>query len=99
MNRFDDLRINFWTLTKNIDDIKVDEETKKQIEELRMQARVLSLESKEINSKFCIKDNAVVFQKEDVAAFYKNWDEMAEIRLKIESLINKKKKKLWKIQK
>jgi hypothetical protein len=97
MNRLDNL--NFWTLTKNINDINVDKETKKQIEELRMQSRVLSLEGKEISSKFCIKDNMVVVTKEDKAAFNKNWDEMAEIRLKIESLINKKKKKLWKIQK
>ena len=91
MDRLENL--NFWTLTKNIDDIKVDEETKKQIEELRMQARALSLEGKEISSKFCIKDNVVVTEKEDVIAFYKNWDEIAEIRLKIESLINKKKKR------
>jgi hypothetical protein len=88
MNRLDNL--NFWTLTKNINDINVDKETKKQIEELRIKARALSLEGKEISSKFCIKDNVVVTEKEDVIAFYKNWDEIAEIRYKIESLIKKR---------
>jgi hypothetical protein len=91
MDRLENL--NFWTLTKNIDDIKVDKETKKIIEELRTQARVLSLEGKAISSNICIKDNAVVVTKEDVIAFNKNWDEMTAIRNQIEVLIKKKEKR------
>lgn len=91
MDRLENL--NFWTLTKNINDIKVDKETKEQIGELRIKARALSLEGKAISSKFCIKDNMVVVTKEDQNAFNKNWDEIEEIRNQIEVLIKKKEKR------
>ena len=93
LNRLENLEVNFWTLTKNIDDIKVDEETKKQIEALRDKARILSSETALITSKFVINENnEVVVTKEGKAAFDKKWDEMADIRRQIEVLIKKKRK-------
>lgn len=94
LNRLENLEVNFWTLTKNIDDIKVDEETKKQIEALRDKARIVSSETALITSKFVInKNNEVVVTEESKAAFVKKWDEMADIRRQIEVLIEKKKKR------
>ena len=93
LNRLENLEVNFWTLTKNIDDIKVDEETKKQIEALRDKARTVSSETALITSKFVINENnEVVVTKEGKAAFDKKWDEMADIRRQIEVLIKKKRK-------
>lgn len=93
LNRLENLKVNFWTLTKNIDDIKVDEETKKQIETLRDKARIVSLETALITSKFVInKNNEVVVTKESKAAFDKKWEEMADIRCQIEVLIKRKGK-------
>jgi hypothetical protein len=93
LNRLENLEANFWTLTKNMDDIKVDEETKKQIEALREKARIVSSETALITSKFVINENnEVVVTKEDKAAFDKKWDEMADIRRQIEVLIKKKRK-------
>lgn len=93
LNRLENLEVNFWTLTKNIDDIKVDEETKKQIEALRDKARILSSETALITSKFVINENnEVVVTKESKAAFDKKWNEMADIRRQIEVLIKRKGK-------
>lgn len=93
LNRLENLEVNFWTLTKNIDDIKVDEETKKQIEALRDKARIVSSETALITSKFIINENnEVVVTKEGKAAFDKKWNEMADIRRQIEVLIKRKGK-------
>jgi hypothetical protein len=84
-------RINFWTVIKDIEQIDVDEKSRKKIIFLREQHVVLSKEIQKFIPK--IENNCIAVTRNEKEQFDKIWKEMSKIRKKIETIIARKTKK------
>jgi len=84
-------RINFWTVIKDIEQIDVDDKSRKKIISLREQHVVLSKEIQKFIPK--IENNCIAVTRNEKEQFDKIWKEMSNIRKKIEKIISRKTKK------
>ena len=85
------MKTNFWTVLKSIDDIHVNEETKKQINLLRTKHHILMEQAKKYEPT--VRNNVVTVTMEQVDKSYELWGEAEKIRDEIEFIITANSKK------
>ena len=85
------MKTNFWTVLKNIDDIDVNEETKKQINLLRTEHHILMEQARKYEPT--VQNNVVTVTREQLDKSYELWGEAEKIRDEIEFIITANSKK------
>jgi len=85
------VKTNFWTVLKNIDDIDVNEETKKQINLLRTEHHILMEQARKYEPT--VQNNVVTVTREQLDKSYELWGEAEKIRDEIEFIITANSKK------
>ena len=79
------MKINFWTVLKNIDDIYVNTKAREEIETLREKHYRLMQDVREYEPR--IKDGVVTVTREQVDKCYEIWGEAEKVRDQIEAII------------